>query len=190
MDGDIVQMFSINSEYGVEGFSDDNYDDTRFYIRPGTAGGALMGIYFSSNTINRKVVSPGIATFSSAPPLFNYYGYTNTQKVPFYKWKNFDTTTIFGTDTNDWYTTPPYYSQKYQDLSFAASPFSPYFNNTQTGQQGFIFQTNSQGDPVPTPYVGSDTFIVGAPYHFYFGLRKGKSAINRYLLKYFLNQDV
>jgi hypothetical protein len=190
LDGDIVQMFSINSEYGVEGFSDDNYDDTRFYIRPGTAGGALMGIYFSSNTINRKVVSPGITTFSSSPPLFNAFGYSSTQEVPFYKWKNFDTSTIFGTDTNEWYTTSPYYSQKYQDLSFAASPFSPYFNNTQTGQQGFIFQTNTQGNPTPTPFVGSDTFIVGAPYHFYFGLRKGKSAINRYILKYFLNQDV
>jgi hypothetical protein len=35
-----------------------------------------------------------------------------------------------------------------------------------------------------------DKNVVGAPYHFYFGLRKGKSAINRYITRYILNQDV
>jgi len=190
LDGDVVQMFSINSEYGVDAYSDDNYDDTRIYIRPGNSGGALMGIYFSSNTINRKVISPGITTFSITPPLFDNYGYPNTQEVPFYKWKNNNVTTIFGEDINDWYTSPPYYSQKYQDLSFAAAPFSPYFNNSQTGQQGFIYQTDGSGNPIPTwPPSQNDTFIVGAPYHFYFGLRKGKSAINRYITKYILNLD-
>jgi hypothetical protein len=68
--------------------------------------------------------------------------------------------------------------------------YSPYFNDLNTGRRGFIFNSNPQGnDPTFTPGL-PNKFLVGAPYHFYFGLGKGKSAINRYITKYILNQDV
>jgi hypothetical protein len=191
LDGDITQLFSINSEYGVEPFSDDNYGDNDLFVQ--TNGDALVGIFFSSNTENRKLISPGVVTFSTTPPLFNYYGFPKSQEVPVYKWKNDNQTTIFGSDTNDWVTLPPYYSQKYQDLNFGSPTppaISPYFNDSNTGQKGYIYNSDSTGNPISTwPSSQSSSFIVGAPYHFYFGLRKGKSAINRYITKYFLNQN-
>jgi hypothetical protein len=193
MDGDIVQLFSINSEYGVEGFDEDTYDGVGdIYIA--TAGDATLGVFFTSSTENRIVVSPGITTFT--PTLTNFFGYPKTQEVPFYQWKlnQGSVTSIFGSDLNDWETNlvgNGFYSQGYQDLSFYQSPFSQYFNNLNTGRRGYIYNSTPAGATDETMPPGqSNQFLVGAPYHFYFGLGKGKSAINRYITKYILNQDV
>ena len=191
LDGDIVQLFSINSEYGVQPFSDDNYNDSDLFVQG--SGDALVGIFFSSETINRRLISPGIVTFSSTPLLTNYYGYPKSQVVPMYKWKSAVQSTIFGSELNDWQTSSPYYSQKYQDLNFTSPgppTISPYFNDLTTGQKGYIYNSDQNGDTLSTwPSSQPSDYIVGAPYHFYFGLRKGKSAINRYITKYILNQD-
>ena len=194
LDGDIVQLFSINSEYGVEGFDEDTYDGVGdIYIA--TAGDATLGVFFTSNTENRIVVSPGITTFT--PTLTNYFGYPKTQEVPFYQWKlnQGSVNTIFGSDLNDWETnllgSGGFYSQKYQDLSFYQSPFSQYFNNLNTGRRGYIYNSTPGGATDETMPAGQQNpFLVGSPYHFYFGLGKGKSSINRYITKYILNQDV
>jgi hypothetical protein len=188
IDGDVAQMFSINSEYGIEEFDEDNYTDNELYI--GT-GDALMGIFFSSNTINRLTLSPGIQTF--APNLTNYFGYPNTQVVPTYQWSSSTTSTIFGSDTNDWVTdvlaNGSFYYQKYQNFSFNP-PTTPYFNPSTTGRRGYIFNQTPQGLSNPNWPAGTQqSFIVGGPNHFYFGLNKGKSAINRYIKAYILNQD-
>jgi len=188
IDGDVAQMFSINSEYGIEEFDEDNYTDNELYI--GT-GDALMGIFFSSNTINRLTLSPGIQTF--APNLTNYFGYPNTQVVPTYQWSSSTTSTIFGSDTNDWVTdvlaNGSFYYQKYQNFSFNP-PTTPYFNPSTTGGRGYIFNQTPQGLSNPNWPAGTQqSFIVGGPNHFYFGLNKGKSAINRYIKAYILNQD-
>jgi hypothetical protein len=192
MDGDIVQLFSINSEYGVAGFSEDEYDGAGdIYIA--TSGPATVGVFFTSSTENRIVVSPGITTFT--PTLTNYFGYPKTQEVPFYQWKLDTTSTIFGNDQNDWYTNVlsngGFYSQKYKDLSFYQPPFSQYFNDLNTGKKGYIYNSTPTGATDEAfPSGQPNQFLVGAPYHFYFGLGKGKSAINRYIKKYILNQDV
>jgi hypothetical protein len=193
MDGDIVQLFSINSEYGVAGFSEDEYDGAGdIYLA--TSGPATVGVFFTSSTENRLVVSPGITTFT--PTLTNYYGFPKTQEVPFYQWTLNQQTvpTIFGSDTNDWDTGLQgngFYSQKYQDLSFYQSPLSNYFNNiTPYGRRGYIYNSNANGTDETFPNGQTNTFLVGSPYHFYFGLNVGKSAISRYITKYILNQDV
>jgi hypothetical protein len=194
MDGDIVQLFSINSEYGVEGFDEDTYDGVGdIYIA--TNGDATLGVFFTSNTENRITVSPGITTFS--PTLSNYFGYPKTQEVPFYQWRlnQGSVNTIFGSDLNDWetglLTNGGFYSQKYQDLSFYQSPYSQYFNNLNTGRRGYIYNSTPAGATDETmPQGQQNPFLVGSPYHFYFGLGKGKSSINRYITKYILNQDV
>jgi hypothetical protein len=124
VDGDYAQSISINSELGVEDFDFENYDfvpgaggNNSFYV-----GKKVMGIFFSSNTINRQVLSPGVKTFSLAPPLIEYYGYPKSQEVPMYRWYSNETNVIFGSELNDWYTTAGatgYYKQKYQDLNFS-----------------------------------------------------------------------
>jgi hypothetical protein len=189
IDGDVAQMFSINSEYGIEEFDEDNYSDNELYL--GT-GDALMGIFFSSNTVNRLTLSPGIQTFT--PILTNYFGYPNTQLVPTYQWSSTTTSSIFGSDTNDWNTNVlsngGFYSQPYQNFSFNP-PTTPYFNPSTTGRRGYIYNQTPQGLANPNWPAGTQqSFIVGGPNHFYFGLNKGKSAINRYIKAYILNQDV
>jgi hypothetical protein len=189
IDGDIAQLFSINSEYGVEGFSDDVYDDDTLYVAG--SGDALVGVFFTGSTENRIKLTPGITTFT--PTLTNYFGYPKTQEVPFYLWKLANTNTIFGSDENEWQTGLQglgFYKQKYQTMSFYQAPFSNYFNTTNYGKKGYIYNTNSNGNTATFPPGQNDKFVVGAPYHFYFGLFKGKSVMNRYITKYIFNQDV
>jgi hypothetical protein len=192
LDGDLTQLFSINSEYGVEGFSEDEYDGVNdIYIA--TSGPATLGVFFTSSTENRVELSPGVTTFT--PQLTNLFGYPNSQEVPFYQWQlnQQQVPTIFGSDTNNWNTnliSGGFYKQKYQGLSFKYGSLSQYFNNLSTGQKGFIYNSNTSGNSVTIPPGQSNSFLVGAPYHFYFGLNKGKSSINRYITKYIFNQNV
>ena len=187
IDGDIAQLFSINSEYGVEGFSDDTYDDSTLYVA--NNGDALVGVFFTANTENRIKLTPGITTFT--PTLTNLYGHPKTQEVPFYLWGLNNTDTIFGTDKNDWVTGLQgngFYKYKYQTQSFYQAPYSDYFNNSNYGKKGYIFNSNNNGYSSVFPSGQSNKFLVGAPFHFYFGLSKGKSAMNRYITKYIFNQ--
>jgi hypothetical protein len=194
LDGDIAQMFSINSEFGVVPFGDEEYDDNDLYVQGGTFN-SVFGIFFSSDTASRNVLSPGVLTFSLTPPLLNYFGYTKTQEVPMYLWTSNPTAgqqTIFGTDNNEWYTNVivannAFYSNKYQSMSFQYAPASRYFNTTPTGQKGYIFNSdvNGNNDPNWTGTIQTgDSFVVGAPFHFYFGLNKGKTALNKFITNY------
>ena len=194
LDGDITQMFSINSEFGVIPFGDEEYDDNSIYIESGNNKDSLFGIFFSSDTASRNTLTPGVQTFSLTPPLLNYYGYSKTQEVPMYKWESKSTEgTIFGYDKNNWNTdveNGKFYSKKYQSLSFQYAPTADYFNTTPTGQKGYIFNSDVNGNPNPTWGGSIDTeesFIVGAPFHFYFGLYKGKTALNKFIKNYIGN---
>jgi hypothetical protein len=113
---------------------------------------------------------------------------------------------IFGTEDNNWYTNTigtGFFSKKYQDLDFTTLG-EKYI--TQTTNLGYITHytggTNTgpspqppmvainQGQPVGDP--GSQlantgegqAIIAGAPYHFYFGLNNGKTAVDRFYKLY------
>jgi hypothetical protein len=108
-------------------------------------------------------------------------------------WNLADTNTIFGSDKNDWDTGlqgSGFYKYKYQTQSFYQAPFSNYFNITNYGKKGYIFNSDSTGYSTNFPPGQSNKFLVGAPFHFYFGLNKGKSSMNRYITKYIFNTDV
>ena len=180
IDGDVAQMFSINSEYGIEEFDEDNYSDNELYL--GT-GDALMGIFFSSNTVNRLTLSPGIQTFT--PTLTNFYGYPKTQEVPHYKWGISDgTTSIFGSENNNWNTNAPFYKRGYQDLDFNSS--NEYFQANPT-PTGFLTNFDLSGNPDPARNT-TGNYIVGAPFHFYFGLNNGKTAVDKFIKLYILTE--
>lgn len=178
IDGDYAQMASINSEYGVDPFNSDDYEDGNVYVENSNAD-ALFGIFFSSDTSNRRLLSPGATSYTN-------FGYPKTQIVPMYKWKSNSQTTIFGDDKNDWVTNGPFYSQPYQSMDFTQTE---YFKPANGEKLGYIYNRNSSQQIISQWPNGQDPeYVVGAPYHFYFGLNKGKSSLNRYITKYIFNQ--
>jgi uncharacterized delta-60 repeat protein len=201
LDGDVTQMFSINSEYGILPFNDDNYnDDDVFMYKTITSQGEIgssIGLYFSSDVQNRVMLSPGIVTYGTT---LQQTGYPKTQEVPMYKWQidsTQPTQTLFGSEINEWHTnidSGGFYSIPYQSMQFNSTDYFKPENGTGpfNGATGYIFNYDTNGDPNQDMYTWpqnqSKRFVVGAPYHFYFGLGKGKSAINRYITKYILGK--
>ena len=159
----------------------------------------IMGLFFSSDTSEqryRKIMSSGIETYSFNPLIEENFGYPKSQTVPHYKWWIKTPTTytgsipnIFGSEDNNWYTTTygnSFFSKKYQDLNFTSLGEKYITSLTKLGhiasydingnpQPYTILSSIQQGDPSQS---ASDAVVVGAPYHFYFGLNNGKTAIN------------
>jgi hypothetical protein len=201
LDGDVTQMFSINSEYGIVPFNDDNYNDDDVFLLNTTTStgeaGPVIGLYFSSDTQSRIQLTPGIATYGT---VLQQNGYPKTQQVPMYKWESDNTgvpQNLFGSELNEWYTdleNGGFYDIPYQNMQFDTADYFQPQNGTGpfNGATGYIYNYDSNGNPnqnvTQWPQGQSRKFVVGAPYHFYFGLGKGKSAINRYITKYILGQ--
>jgi hypothetical protein len=211
LDGDVVQMLSINSEFGVIPFLGDNYNeavDVKFLKK---GDDPMIGLFFSANTVNRDLITPGRVTFAdtNTTSLTNYYGFKD-QRVPFHPWKikdNFDNTgkIIFGTQLNDWeykITKPTNIKTiNYQTIDrLVKDPtFKSDGNAPTTRIPGYIYNTEIiTGNTIPittniVPKIytsdqgfnsGSFKLLVGAPYHFYFGLKVGKTAMNKFITKY------
>ena len=222
IDGDWAQMLSINSEWKVLPFITENVPSSNYIyfgdnqneipnsIQPKEIK-PIMGLFFQTDDSElryRKIMSPGIETYNFNPLIEQKFGYPKSQLVPHYKWfiktpSTFaGTPNIFGSEDNNWYTTPSFqnpnatgtgfFSKKYQDLDFT-SPQEKY--QTNLTKLGFIASYDINGVPKPiTPLINitqgdpsttySDSVVVGAPYHFYFGLNNGKTAINRFYKLY------
>jgi len=99
---------------------------------------------------------------------------------------------LFGTELNSW-NTNKVYSGLYQGEDF--------FNNTPTTYMkpdygyglGYIYnrsladETFNQypgNNPNPTGQYSEGDFKVGNPFYFYFGLKRGKTAITRFIKSY------
>jgi hypothetical protein len=184
VDGDFAQMVSINSEYGVLPFLEGNYEDSI------TVSDDRFGIWFSSNTINRRVLTNGVTTFGTNPEgPTNTFGYNKTQIVPYYMWKIEDNK-LFGTEFNNWQT-EYIYSSGYQSDDFFNGN-STYMKPNAGYGLGYIYNRSTNDpeyDSYPVNNLNSGNFKVGSPFFFYFGLKRGKSAINQYIQKYIFLQD-
>jgi hypothetical protein len=202
LDADIVQLLSINSEFGVKPYTGDNYGDDNLSFTNNPVG-PTMGLFFSANTISRDLITPGRITFQDSTISFltNYYGFED-QIVPYQAWK-IDPAggTIFGTQLNDWNakTSTEITLIKYQSVDRllggntpSLQPTFPSEVTTPTTQiPGFIYNSQSTGGITPTitpkttltgPLPSS--MMTGAPFFFYFGLRRGKTAMNRFITNY------
>jgi hypothetical protein len=223
VDGDLSQMLSINSEFGITEFSPENYPGDTVYFgfsNQGVINGfAMFGIFFTGNTQDRDFITPRrtIWNQNSTFPVNNDYDFTQipvkTQVVPFYNWKISDfnnngelqPTTIFGTQKNDWYTekfgsSSAVYPNQFQSYGYQSmdrlNSSSRYFqsniiNNKTSYAQNYIINFNTTGGTtyqIPTNSNFSNYFIAGSPFHFYFGLVKGKSALDVFIKKY-LNEN-
>ena len=194
IDGDVAQMWSINSELGIVPFLGTNYEDDKVWISQDTVFDTpIFGIFFTGDTQLRQLITPGKTTYTE-------FGYPKTQEVPFYKWSYLEddsiftspkpaTNNVFGYEDNTWDTNlegGKLFSSRYQTLDFNKSP---YFKPTNGNPVGYIYNRDSNGNVSTSFPAGKPSkFIVGAPYHFYFGLRRGKSAINKYITKYLIEE--
>lgn len=195
LDGDVAQLLSINSELGVTPFLGDNYSEQDVKYLD-TATGPVLGVFFSANTITRDYVTPGRVTFqdNTISYLTNYYGFED-QEVPFQPWKVQPTAgNIFGNELNDWNTknSTNVVSINYQSVDrLLGNPTFPSEVSTPTTQRpGYIYNSSSTGglNPTITPKLTlspmPNYLMTGAPYFFYFGLKIGATAMNRFITKY------
>jgi len=208
VDADYAQMLSISSELGVADFEPDNYppivgaQDPVYFNGAGSSDG-IIGIFFSSDTQVRDYITPkrtiidNTATVTN-PCGFNYFS-VFTQEVPFYQWevKTGNPDSIFGSQSNDWYTTPisggNFFTHKYQTMD-RIDINSRYFRtngSTETKDfKGYIYSVDGSGNYDPNTASQNPnnplprTITVGAPFHFYFGLKKGKTAFDRFAAKW------
>jgi hypothetical protein len=203
VDADLAQMLSINSEEGVIKFSPEYYDSNTTNSPVGVFGTSnkpVIGIFYSSTTENlqfKDFITPGKIDFRPSPTT-NYSPYTygiKSQLVPFYPWKLKNDISIFGTEDNNWDTIGivQYYYQSLDRVNpqqyFTASGVVNDLN-----KRGYIFNvSNDTVNDFSQTYKSqgpaySSRFIVGAPFHFYFGLNQGATSLNRFKTKYSIDE--
>ena len=210
IDGDYSQMTSINSELGVSPFEGINYPDNPnsqdpIYYDGSSQGSVIFGVFFSSDTRVRDFISPKRTIIDSTVPKGDACGFSNinvfSQLVPFYQWRIQDSNNIFGTQKNEWETNPlgdgAFFSYKYQDLD-RLDKASRYFRTNVANQTQFFkshiysVSASTNNDYVLDASVTSwdkndgnaSDITVGAPFHFYFGLKTGKSSFDRFTKKW------
>ena len=203
IDGDWAQMLSINSEWRISPFLSENYpnpDSIFFGSDSQSDPRPVFGVFFESPDIDysyRRNLTPGVETFNISPSLTYQYGFPNTQEVPYYKWQiqGSESSYIFGSENNNWLTTANqnstnngFYTRKYQDLDFETS--NEYLQTTNGTKLGILtnFDGGNTGNPDPNNDQLSNNIIVGAPYHFYFGLNNGKTAIDKFIKLYIITE--
>jgi hypothetical protein len=117
---------------------------------------------------------------------------TKSQEIPFFKWTNNawidGQPTIFGNQLNSWYTyggNSIVESKKYQELDRILKPFFVGNTNLLESSYGYIYQKNLNGTYNKSPYgTTNDRTLTSAPWYFYFGLKKGKSAMDKFVQAY------
>jgi hypothetical protein len=202
IDGDLAQLMSINSEVGVIKFSPEFYETVQGSTTDpvnilGTPGDPITAVWFSSTTEDLQLkdnITPGKITFrpDNLSTYVTYQYGIKSQIVPFYQWKLANTNTIFGGQYNTWatsssdiikggYQSTDRTNRNTLNPTYFQSNTSPTY--TDLYERGYIFSVDNTG--VYSPYGAANSkFIVGAPFHFYFGVVKGDSALDKFKIKY------
>ncbi len=206
---DLTQMMSINSEVGVIKFSPEYYEslpnDPNSPTRVlGTESYPTIAVWYSSTTEDLQVkdyLTPGVINFRPQNTTQNYpfrFG-IKSQRVPFYQWQTRPTNpvNIFGNEFNNWSTDDYYngtgiFSKNYQSLYRVDTPPTSYFQsntipNSDIYKRGYIFSTDAFGRYSQRGSL-SQSFLVGAPFHFYFGVNTGFSALDKFKTKYLADE--
>ena len=200
IDGDFAQALSINSEWAITPFIEENYPNNYIFI--GDEGApenrSVFGVFYESSEDEykyRRRLTPGIETYSSTCgyPVLNFFGRASDQIVPHYKWQITTSTNIFGSEDNNWVTTANlnstgngFYSQYYQNLDFDNS--NEYYQTTTTSLGVITNFVNgvptSNPSNVTTGSPDGTPIVVGAPFFFYFGLNNGYTAMDKFAKLY------
>lgn len=215
VDGDYAQSISTSSELGVAPFQAENYPapvsgQNPIYASPNDE---TFGIFFSADTQLKDWISPKRTIINSNLPVNNSCIFSNygvfSQVVPHYQWHDEITTagTIFGTQDNTWHTntinngyrSDSFFSFRYQDMD-RINKLSRYFRTKNTNSEkyfhDFIYGING-GGTLSAAQADWDSnqgdgeyLTMGAPYYFYFGLKKGKTAFDIFGRKYLNFEDI
>lgn len=207
IDADYSQMLSINSEFGVDEFGPELYGNTDIYFGNDGTGIPVFGLFYTANTQDRDYISPRRTIYDPTAEIpFTNADVENiatfTQVVPFYQWRINMTngapaagtpfsSTIFGQQSNNFVTsTNAFFVSGYQNLD-RTNPASDYFVPSATIDNAqyynaFISNYDSSGNPIATSPIplGDRIYTFAAPYHFYFGLVVGGTAMDVFITKY------
>jgi hypothetical protein len=208
VDGDLTQLMSINSEFGVIKFSSEVYknvpndpDNPIIYLSSNN-GEVVLGLFFSSTTEDlqyKDFLSPGRILFRPNPTsnAFTYVYGIKSQKVPFYRWKTTPPNglpNVFGSQQNNWETAGTgIFSEYYQSLDRTKQGQPSYFlgSNSQLNDnnaRGYIYNVDNNEDVSVSSGNYPTTFLVGAPNQFYFGLINGATAMDRFKTFYLADE--
>jgi hypothetical protein len=207
VDGDYSQMIAINSEFGIQEFSPESYNSSSLYFSNADEF-PYFGLFMQGNNQDRDYITPRRTIWNENAPIPpSQYDFTNiavnSQEVPYYLWHftglgdNPVPDTIFGTQSNNYATTYPdsggdfstkFFSFKYQELD-RINPSSRYTQvdgNNSFYYKGYIINYDSNGQPTEIKPTNNynQTVLANSPYHFYFGLKKGASALDKFFIKY------
>jgi hypothetical protein len=213
VDGDYAQMISISSELGVVEFESDNYppipsgQDPIYFVST-QSDDPVFGIFFSSDSQTRDYLSPKRLIINPLAPQNSNCAFSNffvySQEVPFYQWNinnnekspSSPYNNIFGSQSNNWYTSTlgnSFLSKPYQSMD-RLDASSRYFRSNSSfsrDSKGYIYSyddINDEYNPSRSSWVTNSpvqtAITVGAPFHFYFGLKKGKTAWDRFIKKW------
>jgi hypothetical protein len=205
IDGDFAQLNSINNEIGVVPFSPESYSQQNLFY--GATPKPVVGVFFSSDTVTRDYISPGREIFVDTPTKFGYNTFGHkTQQVPMYRWEikqgDSPAPSIFGGEMNNWLTSPSdFYVTPYQGIDRLndSTYFASEVKHPTVQRPGYIYNSiplkDVSGNVTGFTYTGYTTpplnagnkIVVGAPYHFYFGLKKGKTAFDIFVTKNLIN---
>jgi hypothetical protein len=218
VDADYAQLISINSELGIVPFDTETYpsdpnttqQESIYFNGSNQSSGAIVGIFFSSNTQLRDFITPKRIVYTDTLPVnktncsFGKLSVSD-QEVPFYQWGIQNTESIiFGNQRNHWYTVgvdglDSFHKMRYQSLD-RLLPQSRFFrtkNQNQTSfYKGYIYSVYSNGiinassnnaqfnTITPPPTVVENVITAGNPFYFYFGLNRGASSMDRFIQKW------
>jgi len=205
VDGDYAQMIQINSQYGIVPFNSENYVDTTgstgynpIYVSVDDDNNSVFGVFYSGFTQERDLISPRridrTTTGSTSSFVADYLG-TKSQVVPFYRWTNTGwgpnaQPSIFGNEENTWYTTGNAYKNNYQSIDRLQAPM--FIGNSGQIQNltGYIYNRNFSGQYVTTQGNTTNyTTLTSAPWYFYFGLKTGRSAMDKFRQLYINTEE-
>ena len=164
----------------------------------------VLGIFFSSDTQIRDYITPKRTIVDGSVPVTSKCSFNNfsvySQRVPLSQWKinagQSGNDSIFGRQKNNWDLTfdgDVVFSHRYQSLD-RLDQGSRYFRNNSNAQtqyqKGYIYAVDNQGEISANPSYWDNNpsdeqlVTVGAPFHFYFGLRRGASSFDRFRTKW------
>jgi hypothetical protein len=167
----------------------------------------VFGIFFTGDSQSRDYISPNRTIYNPNGRIgaddacaFSYIP-LKTQVVPFYLWdikNNQSVSNIFGNQENNWSSDIfSYEYQKIDRLYSASRNFQPDPNiNIINYHKGWIYNVDDYStisNPINDAtgefdYKPKDglpgSYLLGAPFYFYFGLTKGASAFDRFTAKW------